>query len=228
MGSPIDEKGRKENEGPQHKVTLSKAFAVGKFEVSRGQYAEFVKNANYTGEKPCTVAKSTKEKGLQETSYKQTNDHPVVCVSWDDAQAYVKWLSKKSGFRYRLLTEAEWEYAARAGTTSAFSYGPTITTRQANFNDQIQATATVGSYSANAFGLFDMAGNVSEWTEDCYKDSYTHADGNGDAINVSGCQRVWRGGGWLSDLLNVRSAYRNRNLASQRNNLLGFRVARVL
>ena len=232
MGSPADEKDRDADEGPQHKVTLSKAFAVGKFEVTRGQFAAFVGEANNTLGSSCHIRngsewKDTPGKSFRDTDYEQTDEHPVACVSWDDAQGYVKWLSTKSGARYRLLTEAEWEYAARAGTTTAFQTGKTITIAKANFNYSILSTTIVGSYVANKFGLFDMAGNVWEWTQDCYYDNYRNADSNGKAAEGGDCNRVSRGGGWDSGPQLLRSALRNWNPAFNRNYNRGFRVARI-
>ena len=232
MGSPADEKDRQDDEGPQHKVALSSAFAVGKFEVTRGQFAAFVKDANRVVGSSCwiwngTEWKETAGKSFRDTGFTQSDDHPVACVSWDEAQAYVKWLSKKSGVGYRLLTEAEWEYAARAGTTTAFPTGTTITATQANFNYEKQATTVVGTYTDNKLGLFDMAGNVWEWTEDCYEESYKNADASGKATKGSSCGRVVRGGGWDGFPRNLRSASRDRNSTDDRNNNLGFRLART-
>ncbi len=232
MGSPADEKDRQDDEGPQHKVALSSAFAVGKFEVTRGQFAEFVKDANYTPGSSCWILygtewKETAGKSFRDTGFTQSDDHPVACVSWDEAQAYVKWLSKKSGVGYRLLTEAEWEYAARAGTTTAFPTGTTITATQANFNYEKQATTVAGTYTDNKFGLFDMAGNVWEWTEDCYEESYKNADASGKATKGSSCERVDRGGGWDSGPQYLRSAVRDRDTAVVRDGDLGFRLART-
>lgn len=232
MGSLAGEADRQEDEGPQHKVTLSKSFAVGKFEVTRGQFAEFVKDANYTPGSSCwiwngTEWKDTAGESWKDTGYKQTDEHPVACVSWDDAQAYIKWLSKKSGVGYRLLTEAEFEYANRAGTTTAFPTGESITTAQANFNNEKQATTVIGAYAANKFGLFDMAGNVWEWTEDCYEDSYKNASIVGKATQGSSCARVKRGGGCSIDSQVLRSADRNGVTSDLRDFDLGFRLART-
>ena len=232
MGSPADEKDRQEDEGPQHKVTLSNAFAVGKFEITRGQFAEFVKETNYSVGTSCWVYdgkewKDTAGKSFRDPGYLQSDDHPAACVSWDDAQAYVKWLSKKSGVNYRLLTESEFEYANRAGTTTTFPTGTTITTAEANFNNEKQATTVVGSYSANKFGLFDMAGNVWEWTEDCYEDSYKNASTIGMATQGSSCKRVFRGGGWGFNPSFLRSANRYWGSSDYRNSYLGFRLART-
>ncbi len=236
MGSPADEADRQEDEGPQHKVTLRNEFAVGRFEVTRSQFAEFVKDASYTVGSSCYIWsdewnrqgwKDITGKSYKDTGYKQTDNHPVACVSWDDAQAYVKWLSKKSGVSYRLLTEAEWEYADRAGTNTAFQTGKTIATAQANFNNERQATTVVGYYGANTFGLFDMAGNVAEWTEDCYEDSYKNAEAGEKSTQGSSCRRIVRGGGWDIHPQFLRSADRGGFTTGSRNSGLGFRLART-
>ncbi len=215
MGSPADEKDRYEDEGPQHKVTFGKSFAVGKFEVTRGQFAEFVSDTGFKTEPNCE-------------SWSVTGAHPVVCVSWDNAQAYVNWLSKKSGVGYSLLTEAEWEYVARAGTITPFVTGDTIFTTWANFDSEKSGTTSVGSYAENKFGLFDMAGNVWEWTEDCYEASYKNASTTEKAVQSSSCKRVVRGGGWVSDSRNLRLASRGGSSPDSQDSLTGFRVARTL
>ena len=241
MGSPIEKEWRgDDDERPQHQVTIPKPFAVGKYEVTVGQYAEFVRETQHeTGN--CDYV----ELGIWHKQYvswddpgfKQTNNHPVVCVGWYNAQAYMKWLSEETGHEYRLLTEAEWEYAARAGTTTAYHFERGISPNQANYDNNNEGTVAVGSYPANAFGLHDMHGNVWEWVEDCWHDDYTDAPTDGSAW-LSGCEkyhreaiRVLRGGSWylrFSD--NLRSAARSWYDASLRNvnNGFGFRVARTL
>ena len=180
--------------------------------------------------------------------YAQTGRNPVVCVSWTDAQAYVTWLSEKTGQPYRLLNEAEWEYAARAGTTAprywghsaddscSYANGADLTAKShypgwtvANCRDGHVWTAPVGSFSANAFGLFDPIGNVWELVGDCWNDSYADAPTTGEAWTAGDCSdRVLRGGSWNNKPRNLRSANRNRNRAGNRNNNSGFRVASTL
>ena len=180
-------RGRDDDEGPQRQVTIPKPFAVGKYAVTVGQYAEFVRETKHrTGN--CYDSKSS----WDDPGFKQTNDHPVVCVSWDDASSYddasnyVYWLSLKTRREYRLLTEAEWEYAARAGTTTPYYFGRMISANMAEYYSN--GTASVGSFPANAFRLHDMHGNVWEWVEDCWHDYYTDAPTNGDAW-LSRCRR---------------------------------------
>ncbi|MBN8979916.1 MAG: SUMF1/EgtB/PvdO family nonheme iron enzyme, partial [Rhizobiales bacterium] len=182
---------------------------------------------------------------------KQTGSHPVTCIGWIDAKAYVEWLSRKTKTNYRLLTEAEWEYAARAGTTSSYSFGDdksslctygniadqTYKRTSVGKNEDIEQcsdgyafAAPIGKYLANAFGLYDMHGNVSEWTEDCWNDSYDGAPTDGTAWNSGTCSsRVQRGGNWDYDGGSSRSAARTYgSIQGSGYNFIGFRVARTL
>jgi formylglycine-generating enzyme required for sulfatase activity len=215
MGSPAGEAGRQTNEGPQRTVSV-RAFEAGRFEVTFAEWDACVADGGCGGYRPADQGWG---RGRQ----------PAINVSWDNAKAYVQWLSQRTGKSYRLLTEAEWEYAARAGTTTAYSTGATISTSQANFNSVLGRTSTVGRYSANAFGLHDMHGNVWEWVEDCYAESYSGAPADGAAFVDQSCSyRVIRGGSWDSGPLGLRSADRNRNTPTVRYDLIGFRVARTL
>ena len=225
MGSPEGERGRDDREGPQHRVTILKPFAVGKYEVTVGQYAEFVRETKHrTGN--CSLLT---DRSWDNQPFDQTNNHPVACVSWDDASTYAYWLSVKTGHEYRLLTEAEWEYAARAGTTTAYHFGRMILGNMAQYSSN--GTASVGSFPANAFGLHDMHGNVWEWVEDCWHYDYTDAPTNGSAW-LSGCRdvnrRVFRSGSWNSKPEYLRSAYRLKFNVSLQDDFNGFRVARDL
>ncbi|NKB15946.1 MAG: formylglycine-generating enzyme family protein [Sphingomonadales bacterium] len=226
MGSPASEEGRSDDEGPQRKVTISKPFAVGKFEVT---FAEW---------DACVAAGECKHKPMTEWG---RGNQPVMRVSWDDAKQYVEWLSRKTGNIYRLLSEAEWEYAARAGTTTPFSTGPTITTDQANFDGDytysgsakgkdLGKTIEAGSFKPNAFGLHDMHGNVWEWVEDCYqKDGYQRTPSDGSPLATGDCsRRVLRGGSWNSYPRFLRSADRYGDRTGYRVNNYGFRVGRTL
>jgi formylglycine-generating enzyme required for sulfatase activity len=165
----------------------------------------------------------------------------VIDVSWDDANQYLAWLAKKTRHRYRLLTEAEWEFAARAGTTTPYATGRTIITDQANFNGKAMhgesakgqdrgSTIEVGSFAPNPFGLHDMHGNVREWVEDCYLANYTDGPTDGSARSVGSpvCPRVLRGGSWIDTPRSTRAAYRYRELPSRRSSTIGFWVARTL
>src|SRR5262249_10151634 len=162
---------------------------------------------------------------------------PAINVSWDDAKTYVAWLSRTTGRTYRLLSEAYWEYAARAGTTTAYWWGDDITKggqamancRSCGSEWDGERTAPVGSFPANPFGLHDMHGNVWEWVEDCYHENYNQAPTDGSAWTTGNCAgRVVRGGSWVDNPEFLRSAIRGRSTAGNRFNDLGFRVGRTL
>ena len=222
MGSPVDEVGRYSREVPQHQVTISQSFAVGKYEVTRGQFKAFIDATEYDA-----------GSAWRNPGFEQTDAHPVVHVSWNDAQAYVDWLSASTKKEYRLLSEAEWEYVARAGTTTTYHFGNTISQGQANYDGHNGGTVAVGSYSANAFGLHDVHGNVWEWVEDCWHSDYTDAPSDGSAWG-SDCHatfsgyRVLRGGSWHINARNLRSAVRSGTGAGDRGSDTGFRIARTL
>ncbi|MEO5376100.1 MAG: SUMF1/EgtB/PvdO family nonheme iron enzyme [Alphaproteobacteria bacterium] len=224
MGSPEDEKGRFASEGPRHEVTIGYRFALGRYAVTFEEYDRFV----------------------AATGGREPSDHgwgrgrrPVIDVSWEDAQAYARWLSVETGQSYRLPSEAEWEYACRAGTTTPFHTGETISTSQANFDGNFtyvtgakgeyrRQTMPVGSFPPNAFGLYDMHGNVWEWVEDVWHENYTGAPVDGSARTTNGSNfRVNRGGSWNYYPRSLRSAYRDGSSADLRSNLLGFRLART-
>ena len=234
MGSPASEEGRYKGERPVHRVTISEAFAVGVYEVTRGEFRRFAAATGHNSGGSC-----------DRYAYVKTDRHPVVCVSWRDVQAYVKWLSGESGEEYRLLSESEWEYVARGGTSTARYWGGTESGQCRNANgadrstdfrravscdDGYERTGPVGSYEANGYGLYDVLGNVWEWTEDCWNESYDGAPSDGRAWESGDCgRRVVRGGSWFNNPTSLRSARRIRILTSSRNHdVLGFRVARTL
>ncbi len=218
MGSAMNERGRVSNEGPQHKVTIAYSFAISRFEVTFDEWDTCVA---FGGCAP--VSDSDWGRGSR----------PVINVSWQDAQRYVAWFSKMTGQSYRLITEAEWEYAARAGTNTAYSWGDEIGA-MANCDGcgsqwDNKQTAPVGSFAPNAFGLHDMHGNVLEWVEDCYRNSYAGAPTDSSAVIDRDCSsRVVRGGSWNDNPRALRSAYRGRNGTDGRNLNLGFRLGRTL
>jgi formylglycine-generating enzyme required for sulfatase activity len=239
MGSPASEKERRESEGPQHTVTIPRAFAVGKFHVTRDQYTAFVRETGYAA-RTCFKYLSLREDGSwRDPGFAQQGSHPVVCVSWDDANAYVNWLAKKTGKPYRLLSEAEFEYAARAGTTTPFWWGTSITPAQANYDRKFDdagggskgvyrpGTVPVGSFAANPWGLYNVHGNAWQWTADCWHDDYNGAPGDGSAWTTGDCgSRVIRGGSWRFDPGNLRAAVRTGETTE--NFDVGFRLARTL
>ena len=228
MGSPSDEPGRDNNQGPQRKITIAQPFWVGKFEVTFAEWDACVAVGGSAG-------------GCSREPYDEfwgRDDRPVIHVSWEDAKEYAGWLSQKTGKTYRLLSEAEWEYAARAGSTTAFWWGADVGRNHANcdgcgseWDDSAwggRRTAPVGSFKANEFGLYDTAGNVREWVEDCWHDRYNGAPSDGSAwVNGNCSARVMRGGSWFDHPLVLHSASRAGILPDTRVDRYGFRVARA-
>jgi formylglycine-generating enzyme required for sulfatase activity len=270
MGSSAEEKswaashggsmGAVADEAPQHQVSLP-SFALGKYDVTRGEYAAFARETGYPPGDGCGrgLAMSRYEKDPQSTwenpGFKQTDRDPVVCVSWHDAKAYVAWLNERTGHAgaYRLPSESEWEYAARAGATSKFWWGDDVNPAPSHAWFRANSGVTgceglfcaggqthpVGAKPPNAFGLYDMAGNVWQWTEDCYDNSYTPAPADGRANEApssdpqakdgqGNCLRVDRGSSWMFPAWLLRPANRERNPSGYRNDIMGFRVARTL
>jgi formylglycine-generating enzyme required for sulfatase activity len=219
MGSPATEEGRYADEGPQHEVTIGRTFAVSKFDLTFADWDACVSVRGCNQVDDTGFGRGTK---------------PIINVTWEDAQQYAAWFSKMTGQQYRLLTEAEWEYAARAGTTTAYSWGEEIGKGNANCNGCSSAwdnreTSPIGSFKANAFGLHGMAGNVWQWVQDCYHGDYNGAPSDGSAWTSGDCTRhVVRGGSWLNNPRNLRSAVRLGYPSVNRLNYLGFRVARTL
>ncbi|TAN47572.1 MAG: hypothetical protein EPN21_17185 [Methylococcaceae bacterium] len=233
MGSPAGETGRSSNEGPQHTVRIGYRLAVGKYEVS---FAEWDACA---AEGACA---KPDDRGWGR------GNRPVINVNWNEIRdKYLPWLNRKAHLndkspdqQYRLLSEAEWEYAARAGAATAFSFGDNINTDLANYDGNYsynggpkgqyrQQTLPVNSFAPNAWGLHNMHGNVLEWVQDCYKDSYQGAPNDGRPVEETGCsRRVLRGGSWVSFPGDLRSAFRGRDAPDDHDNLSGFRLARML
>ena len=230
MGSPSTETGRDADEGPVRTVTISKRIAMGRYEVTFADYDRFADAPGTTQGRPA-------DEGWGRGS------RPVIRVSRADAEAYAAWLSTQTGKTYRLPSEAEWEYAARAGTTTAYSFGASINCSQANYGRQLAGpcntgsnaslvrTVAVGSFLANAFGLFDMHGNATEWVKDCYVNTYTGAPTDGSARTSCGSSTlpILRGGAWVSTSQNLRSAGRFSNSAvtsSFSSRTVGFRLVR--
>ena len=261
MGAPAGEEARENlpdqvrgRSAPQHPVTIRYKLAIGKFDVTQDEYAQFVAETNRPDPDGCTTLAASggfisTNGNWRSPGFPQTGRDPVVCVGWDDAQAYVSWLSAKTGHVYRLPTEAEWEYAARAGTTTAryFSDNPAEFCRHTNVGDLDYGeqhpgdsgvlacrdgyafTSPVGSFPPNQFGLYDMLGDVMNWTEDCWNANYSGAPIDGAAWLTGECsRRVVHGGSWDMDIRAVRSAMRRGIPTSYRNTTLGFRVARTL
>ncbi|HRJ51729.1 MAG TPA: SUMF1/EgtB/PvdO family nonheme iron enzyme [Candidatus Thiothrix moscowensis] len=226
------------DEKPAHKVTLS-AFKLAKTEVTVGQFRAFVEATRYktTAEEKGSCWSldadgkwgDVKGNSWRKLGFPQTDDHPVACVSWDDAQAYVVWLGKETSKLYRLPTEAEWEYAARGGKENAYPWGQSIGKNNANCSgdlcgEKFDYTSPVGSFSPNPFGLYDMHGNAWEWVSD-WKGEYAAEQQQDPKGASSGSSRVLRGGSWVNEPRYVRSALRNDRTPDLRHYNVGFRVA---
>jgi formylglycine-generating enzyme required for sulfatase activity len=214
MGSSEEDEEGFDRERPQHRVTIGARFAVGRYPVTFEEYDRFAEE---------TGSKKPDDRGWGR------GRRPVIDVSWEDATAYVKWLSEETGESYRLLSEAEWEYACRAGTETRYCFGDTIKKGQANIDGKVGKTTEVGSYPANYWGLYDTHGNVWEWVEDVWHDNYEGAPDGGSAWTEGGDsgRRVLRGGSWYDFPRNLRSAIRLRFAPGYRNVDDGFRVART-
>lgn len=218
MGSPEDEPNRDDCEGPQHQVKIAYSFFLGKYEVTQAQYQAI--------------------SGFNQAQFKGDDTCPEECVSWTDCVNFCEVLSKQAGRKVRLPSEAEWEYADRAGTTTAFWTGQDLSSIQANFNGRHPSgkadkgphrdkTTPVGSFAPNGFGLCDTIGNVSEWCQDAYHDSYNGAPTDGSAweANANPEIRVYRGGAYDNDADSCRSAMRfATERRNNRNPRIGFRV----
>lgn len=260
MGSETDDS--EPDEHPVHTVTIDHAFAAGVYEVTRGQFAAFADATGYRADPKCRILRDGQwrwaEGDWQDPGFHQTQDHPVTCIDWPAADAYVTWLANKTGKPYRLLSEAEWEYIARAGTTHPKSYGddPSRVCALGNIADALahranpswpaaecadgyEFTAPVGSFAPNAFGIYDTQGNAAEWVADCYKKRYDGAPADGSPrefrdwlngnLSKSQCEtRILRGSGWQTCPPALRTANRIWYKPSIRMDTHGFRVARDL
>lgn len=248
----------------RRRITISRPFAVGRFEITRGQFAVFARETRRTLNSDCQPYWSGEPSGSwmspnfsTSPGFQQTDDHPVTCVSWPDAQAYVRWLNTRTGGRYRLLSESEWEYAARAGEiertpwvndadacraansadAALHSVWSRTSRRMRECNDGAAFTAPVGSYEANAFGLFDVLGNVNEWTQDCETTmAFVPTDGSANELNGDWAPaqhlpcgaRRFRGGAWSDEAEWVYLSSRRFDEPNRRTKETGFRVAESL
>ncbi len=263
MGSPDNESDRFSNEGPRHRVTFDRGFALSRTEISVGEFSVFVDDTGYRTD--AERAGNSRVYDLRTGRMDRQNgitwrndyvgdpaepDLPVIHVSWNDAQAYVRWLRQQTGRNYRLPSEAEFEYALRAGSQTRFWWGDAspsdvvenltgdgdsspsnarwnIAFRR--YSDGYWGPAPTGSFEPNPFGLHDMAGNVMEWTEDCWHDSFVRAPGDGSAWVNPGCERrVIKGGSWSSTPAMSRSAFRLSSTPNSTDMRVGFRIARDL
>ncbi len=263
MGSPTTESGRKHSEGPQHRMTFSRGFALGQYEVSVSEYRDFVDSAGYKTDAErdrfSTIYNQLSGRMMRRDNVNWTMDYeghkaddnnPVVHVSWNDAQAYVKWLADSTDKPYRLPSEAEFEYALRGGKSTRYWWGSgspqrvvenitgegDITRGHRNwatsfkgYTDHFWGPAPVGSFEPSPYGLFDIGGNVGEWVTDCWHDTYLRAPLDGSAWVNPGCKlRVIRGGYWASSPEQTRSAFRLAAKPDSHDARIGFRIARDL
>jgi formylglycine-generating enzyme required for sulfatase activity len=245
-------------EGPLRRVAIPYSFAVGRFELTNGQYRAFVQATGHkTAGTGCNAFFATSVKALPNTNWADPgygrpirDDEPVACIRWSDAKAYVSWLAGRTGKKYRLLTEAEWEYAARAGTQGLHTWGeeealacrygnvhdasgarsvPDLPSKPAPCDDGYAGVAPVGKFAPNAFGLHDMIGNVWEWVEDCYQMPYGATPVDGSAQLTVGCdRRGTRGGSWRTAYDRQRPAFRGRDPEALTSQIFGMRIARDL
>lgn len=221
MGGKTSEARWLPQEAPRHHVVIPRALAIGKYDVTFDDWEACVADGgcNHYQPKDWRFGRGKR---------------PVLSVNWSDAQSYLAWLSRKTGKSYRLLSEAEWEYAARAGSTTAYYWGDAVGNGNANCNGcgsqwDLKRTSPVGAFAPNAFGLHDMAGNVMQWVQDCWNPSYDGAPKDGSAWERGDCtHRMVRGGNWFIRPFALRSAFRRQIRSNERDDIFGFRVARVL
>ena len=252
------------DEGPEHTVTIAYPFELSRCEISVAEFVAFVDDTGYRtsveGRGGCWVYDpalddSFSRKGnvnWRSPGFAQQADHPAVCISWEDAIAYIEWLNRKTGSSFRLPSEAELEYAIRGGTQEEYPWGQASQCDYSNAADQSMPpelqqhfnannwilvdcedgygyTAPVASYPVNPFGLYDVSGNAWEWTQDCWNENYDKAPSDGSAWETGECdRRVLRGGGWFNFPVYLRSANRSRSNRVNGLNFVGFRLARTL
>lgn len=221
------------DEKPELRVTIDQPFAMGKIEITRGQFAAFVSAAGHDAGDQCWMLAGDKWEEFsgnnwRNTGYPQVDSHPVACINWNDAQAYVKWLSHQTGKHYQLPTESQWEYACRAGERFEYCGSDNLDSMAWYDHNSGQTTHPAATKQANAFGLYDMSGNVGEWVEDSYHDRYKGAPSDGSAWAGDGLKRVLRGGSWIYFQIGARAAFRSVSSPEYRYYDTGFRVVRTL
>jgi formylglycine-generating enzyme required for sulfatase activity len=235
MGTPEDEVGREPDEGPMHEVTFAKPFAMSRFQITAGEWDSYIRQSG------AVIANGDTRPGREciasKPRYPQTPRQPAVCMDFQDIKNYVAWLSKKTGQKYSMLSEAQREYGARAGSKGPFPFpfdegkGYSIAKHANTYGpaDGYSFSSPVGSYPANAFGLYDMHGNVYEWVEDCYHPDYKGAPTDGSAWLEPNCDTLRiRGNDWGEAPVFSRSGNRNDIDPKTRGDWIGFRVVREL
>ena len=256
MGTPVSERKRGRDEGPRHIVTIEYPLAVGVYEITRGEYRSFAESTGHPATTTCwrwDGEWSRYSGNWSNPGYRQTDRDPVVCVSWEDAMEYVRWLSRETGEEYRLLSEAEWEYVARGETNTARYWGAESAENQCRYangadrtlrnkdrhqdwewkitacDDGYHRTSPAGSYEENGYGLHDVLGNVWEWTQDCESEDYEGVPSDGSSWEREACdRRVIRGGSWSDTSDVLRSGNRGWANTDHRDYTLGVRVARTI
>lgn len=217
-----------------HDVVIPRDIAMGRYKITVAEFRHFVAATAYRTEAErgdgCRVLRG---RSWTDPGFPQTDDYPVVCVSWNDANAYAQWLSTQSGEHYRLPTEAEWEYAARGGTTTRFWWGDEFNPRNAHCwecasHGQFPATLPVGAFTPNGYGLYDIVGNAWEWTASDYQAPYNGAELHVSSAGAAQGQRALRSGGWFYGANDLRSANRGTAAPDDRYTTLGFRLVREL
>ena len=260
IGSPPEELGRGQDEGPQTEIMFDRPFAVGRYEITREQYRAFLTSSGHKVSGGCITDRRkpgswAPDEGtnFNDPGYDQAESHPAACLSWNDAIAYVTWLNGKTDGGYRLLSEAEWEYVARAGATTAYPWGASIhggcefangydeailakkgnlykgeAVAYAACSDGFINTAPVGSFKPNAFGVYDMIGNMGEWIADCATPTYSGMQRDGSSKEGDCTKRMVRGGSWGTQPRQLRSAERIRYSPADIDDSIGIRVAKTL
>jgi formylglycine-generating enzyme required for sulfatase activity len=245
MGSPANEPEREGDREDQVRVKIAKPFAIGAFAVTRGEFAAFVAATGYEVGEGCyfwtgTTWEERADRSWRAPGFEQDDRHPVTCIDLKSAKAYTAWLSQKTGKSYRLPSETEREYATRAGTATPFWWGSSISTDSANYNGTSsyahgpkgtwrQKTVRVDSFEPNAWGLYNVHGNVWDWTDDCWNESNIGNPADGSVRTTGDCTwRVARGGAWNYSPNYLRSAFRYWNLPDNRSGVQGMRVIRTL
>ena len=249
-GSPATEELRNDDEGPQHQVTITRSFFMGVHEVTAGQFRAFIEQTGHQTEAEASGRGaqdydrdtqrwlSDPERTWRNPGWPQDDRDPVVCVTWNDAEAFCGWLSLQENRKYRLPTEAEWEYACRGGLATTFGHGESLSSLDANFNGNVPwgpaavpgpyraRTAPVGSFRPNPFGIHDMHGNVTEWCADYYA-PYPEGPQTDPTGPPDGVFRVQRGGAWCDPGNRCRCALRGKNPADSAFTVIGFRIVYV-
>ena len=260
IGSPSEEPGRGQDEGPQTEIIFDRAFAVGRYEITRAQYEAFLRGTGHKVSGGCVTDRrkpgtwaADDQTNFEDPGFEQDPTHPAACVSWNDAVAYVAWLNARTDGGYRLLSEVEWEYVARAGSTAAYPWGSSIhdgcksmngydetilakkgdlykgeAVTYAACSDGFVNSSPVGSFKPNAFGVYDMIGNMGEWIADCATPSYAGMRQDGISEGGDCTKRMVRGGSWGSQPRQLRSAERYRYRPTDLDDSIGIRVAKSM